>query len=160
MLACLRPYTVKHVYILILRRSSSCTRCLGGQRVQCRLPTWSWDDWSWSTLGNLLFVCYRSSMVGCPQAVQIKFRSQRWLRSLQVMAMHKWHLIVRISAHDYSVKLSSCICSHNDSSCDGCWLMWYLDIYLCVTNPALCDDKLVSQCAARSGSPRDDKSPH
>jgi len=27
-----------------------------------------------------------------------------------------------------------------------------------MTNPALCDDKLVSQCAARSGSPRDDKS--
>ena len=26
-------------------------------------------------------------------------------------------------------------------------------LYLCVTNPALCNDTLVSQCAARSGSP-------
>ena len=131
MLACLWPYTVNHVYILILRISSSCTRHLGGRRVQCRLPTWSWDDWSWSTLGNLLFVCYRSLTAGCPHTVQIKFRSQRCLRSLQVRAMHKQHLIVRISAHDYSVKHSSRICSHTGSSCDGCWLMWYLDIYLC-----------------------------
>ena len=29
--------------------------------------------------------------------------------------------------------------------------------YLCVTNPALCNDKLVSQCAVPSGSPCDDK---
>ena len=45
---------------------------------------WSWDDWSWSTNGNLL------PTAGCPQAVQI--RSRRWLRSLQVRAMHKRHL--------------------------------------------------------------------
>ena len=37
--------------------------------------------------------------------------------------------------------------------------MWYLDIYLCVTNPALCNDKLVSQCAACSGSPSGRKGP-
>ena len=35
-----------------------------------------------------------------------------------------------------------------------------LDIYLCVTNPAVYDDKLVSRYAARSGLPRDDKSSH
>ena len=34
---------------------------------------------------------------------------------------------------------------------------WHQHIYLCVTNPALC---IVNQCAARSGSPRDDKSSH
>ena len=69
--------------------------------------------------------------------------------------MHKRHLYinVRSSAHDFCVELSSCIYSHTDSSCPVCWLMWYLDIYLCVTNPALCNDKLVSQCAGRSGSP-------
>ena len=151
---------IERVYFLILRRSSSCTRRLGGQRVQHRLPTWSWDNSSWSTLGNLPFVYYRSLKAGCPQAAQIRFQSQLWSRSLQVRAMHKRHLIVGISAHDYSVKLSSCICSHTDSSCPGCWLMWYLDIYLCATNPALCDDKLVSRCATRSGLPRDDKSSH
>ena len=56
---------------------------------------------------------------------------------------------VRISAHDFSVKLSSCICSHTDSSCPGCWLMSYLDIYLGMTNPALCNDKLVLLAQAR-----------
>ena len=30
---------------------------------------------------------------------------------------------VRNSARGFSVKLSSCICSHTDSSCPGCWLM-------------------------------------
>ena len=30
---------------------------------------------------------------------------------------------VRTSAYDFIVKLSSCICSHTDSSCPGCWLM-------------------------------------
>ena len=55
---------------------------------------------------------------------QHKFQSQQWLRrSVQVRAMHKRHLIVRNSAHGYSVKLSSCICSDTDSSCPGCWLM-------------------------------------
>ena len=67
---------------------------------------------------------------------------------------------IRNSAHDFSVGITSCIYSHIDNSCPGCWLMWYLDIYLCMTNPALCDGKLVSQCAACSGSLRDDKSSH
>ena len=31
---------------------------------------------------------------------------------------------------------------------------------MCATNPALYNDKLVNQCAARSGSPCDDKSSH
>ena len=35
---------------------------------------------------------------------------------------------------DYSVKLSSCICSHTDSSCPGCWL---IDIYSWVTIPVM-----------------------
>ena len=34
------------------------------------------------------------------------------------------------------------------------WLLAYVKLVLCVTKP---NDKLVSQCAARSGSPRDDK---
>ena len=32
----------------------------------------------------------------------------------------------------------------------------YQHIYLCVTNPALYNDKLINRCAARSGSPHDD----
>ena len=37
------------------------------------------------------------------------------------VASGKGHaLTVRNSAHDYSVKLISCICSHTDSSCPGC----------------------------------------
>ena len=66
---------------------------------------------------------------------------------------HKRHGInVRNAAYDFSVKLSSCICSHTDSSCPGCWLMWYVDIYLCVTNPALCNNKLVSVLLAQARS--------
>ena len=72
------------------------------------------------------------------------------------------------SCHEFSVKLSLCICSHTESSCPSCWHTYatpgYLklvkthqQIYLCVTNPAVC---IVNQCAARSGSPRDDKSSH
>ena len=30
---------------------------------------------------------------------------------------------VRNSTHDFSVELSSCIYSHTDSSCPGCWLV-------------------------------------
>ena len=30
---------------------------------------------------------------------------------------------VRNSARDFSVELSSCIYSHSDSSCPGCWLV-------------------------------------
>ena len=66
--------------------------------------------------------------------------------------MHKQLINIRNAAYDFSVKLSSCICSHTDSSCPGCWLMLYVDIYLCVTNPALWNNKLVSQCAAHSGN--------
>ena len=82
---------------------------------------------------------------------QYKFWSRRWLRSLKVRAMQR--INVKNSDHDFSVKLSSCICSHIDSSCPGCWLMWYLDICLYMTSPALWDYKLGSQCAALSGSP-------
>jgi len=42
-----------------------------GPLPECSIGYWSWDDWSWSIHGNLLYVCYRSSTVGCPQAVQI-----------------------------------------------------------------------------------------
>ena len=42
---------------------------------------------------------------------------------------------VRNWAHDFSVKLSSCICSPTDSN-----------FYLCMTNPALWDEKLVNLC--------------
>ena len=73
--------------------------------------------------------------------------------------MHKRHLQtseIQLMP-DYSVKLSSCICSHTDSSCPGCWL---IDIYSWVTIPVMYNDKLVGQCAARSGSPHDDKSSH
>ena len=52
-----------------------------GRLPECNPVTWSWDDWSWSTHGKLLLVCYKSSMAACPQAVQ--FRSWRWLRSRQ-----------------------------------------------------------------------------
>ena len=54
---------------------------------------------------------------------QYKFRSRQWLKSLQVLAMHERHLAIntRNPAHDFSVKLSLCICSHTDSSCPGCW---------------------------------------
>ena len=30
---------------------------------------------------------------------------------------------VRNVAYDFSVRLSSCLCSHTDNSCPGCWLM-------------------------------------
>ena len=56
-------------------------------------------------------------------------------RSLQVRAMHKRHIYTRNSAHDLSVKLGPCIHSHKLST--------YQDTYLCVTNPALCNDKSV-----------------
>ena len=57
-------------------------------------------------------------------------------------------------AYDFSVKLSSRLCSHTDSSCLGCWLM----IYLCMTNPALCNDKLVFKVSVllAQARPRDD----
>ena len=77
---------------------------------------------------------------------------------------------VRSSCHDFSVKLSLCIYSHTESSCPSffayvcnSWVSLvetFQHIYLCVTNPALYNDKLVNQCAAHSGSPRDDTSSH
>jgi len=107
---------------------------------------WSWDDWSWSTHGNLLCACYTDHWRQVAHR-QYKFQSRWWLRSLQVRAMHKRYLIVRNSAHDFSVKLvfhcdsftmrntesdlrwgwlglacknsvkqSSCICSYTESS--------------------------------------------
>ena len=84
---------------------------------------------------------------------QYKFRLQRWSRSLQVRAMHKRHLQtsdIQLMPQ-YSVMLTSCICSHT-----ACWL---IDIYSWVTIPVICNDKLVGQFAARSGSPHD-KSSH
>ena len=52
---------------------------------------WSWDDWSWSTHGNLLRACYTDHRRQVAHR-QYKFQSQWWLRSLQVRAMHKQHL--------------------------------------------------------------------
>ena len=34
-----------------------------------------------------------------------------------------FYINVRNSAYDFSVKLSSCVCRHTDSSCPGCWLL-------------------------------------
>jgi len=69
--------------ILILRRSSSYTK---GLFLECSV---GYLELRWLKVKyTLLFVCYRSSTAGCPQAIQIKFRSYRWLRSLQVRAMH------------------------------------------------------------------------
>ena len=48
---------------------------------------------------------------------------------------------VRNSAHDFSVKLSSCICNHTDSSCPGCWLI-DIYMYLWVTIPVMSNDIL------------------
>ena len=36
---------------------------------------------------------------------------------------HDTIINTRNSAHDFSVKLSPCMCSHTDSSCPGCWHM-------------------------------------
>ena len=52
---------------------------------------------------------------------QYNFRSR--LGRFKVRAMHKQHMYTRNSAHDLSVKLGPCICSHTDSSYPGCWHM-------------------------------------
>ena len=66
---------------------------------------------------------YFRSTAGCLQAVQIRLR--QWLSgSLQVRAISiNGTYNVRNVAYDFSVKLSSCICRHTDSSCPGCWLL-------------------------------------
>ena len=112
---------------------------------------------SWSTRGNLLLVCYKSSTAACPQAVQ--FRSRLWL-SDRVSGREgpcpngTYKRQKSSSCHEFSVKLSLCRCSHTESSCPSCWhtfsipgYLWWIKthqhIYLCVTNPALC---IVNQC--------------
>ena len=46
------------------------------------------------------------------------------IKTVVEVASGKSHLMnVRTSARDFSVELSSCIYSHTNSSCPGCWLM-------------------------------------
>ena len=52
---------------------------------------------------------------------------------------------------DFSVKFSSCYVA---ALTELSWLLANVKLVSCMTKP---NDKLVSQCAARSGSPRDDK---
>ena len=79
-----------------------------GYRQSAALVTWSKDDWSWSTHGNLLNY------------------GRRWLKSLWVKSVQKRHSYVleTSSAHDLSVKLSACVCSY--SSCPGWRNDWHM----------------------------------
>ena len=86
------------------------------------------------------------------------------LRVRTVRAMPKRHGQKFSSCHDFSVYVYVVTLTVAVLAVGIC--MRYLaisgedrhqHIYLCVTNPALC---IVNQCAARSGSPRDDKSSH
>ena len=114
------------------------------------------SDWSWSSHGNLFLVCMnRSTTAGCSQAVQISITTVVEVASGKGHAYKTALIDDRNSVHDFSVKLSSSICSHTDSSCPGCWLIDIWQFLLC----ASCD-KLAGKCAARSGSPHDDKSSH
>ena len=63
---------------------------------------------------------------------QVAHRQYKTVAEVASGKGHAWTALINVktSTHDFSVKLSSCICSHTDSSCPGrCWLMWYLDIY-------------------------------
>ena len=51
------------------------------------LVTWSWEDWSSSTHGNLLLVLFNGRL-----STGSTVQSRRWSRSFQVRAMHKRHL--------------------------------------------------------------------
>ena len=93
---------------------------------------------------------YFWSTAGCPQAVQIW--SRWWLRSFQVRAISiNGTYNVRNAAYDFSVKLSSCICGHTDSSCPA----WPLLAYVISTCACFVQWQIsnLSQCAARSGLP-------
>ena len=133
----------------------------------------SYLELSWSTHGNLLLDCYRSSTAGCTQAVQILIMTvveSSHFRTVTAMAKRQKFN----SCYDFGVKFSLSMC--NCCSCPDCWhtyvipgYLWWrlinistgedLSTYLLVsvTNPALYNDKLVNQCAARSSSPHDDK---
>ena len=103
-------------------------------------------------------VCYRSSMASCPRAVQISITMG--LRSLRVRDN------VRNSLQVMTLVLSLVYALTVAALGVGIRMQYllvktYQRIYLFVTNPALCNGKLlVNQCAARSGSPADDKSSH
>ena len=128
MLACLRPYTVNFKWACLdftitkieLMYSASRWAKPGGLFLECSVGYLELRrlklKYTWQLTLCLLHI------IGSTNQVSIT------LTVIEVRAMHKWHFIVWNSAHDYSLKLSSCICSHTDSSCPG-WLMWYLDIY-------------------------------
>ena len=169
----------------MLRRLSLCSEHALRRWRYCQSlasVTWSGDDWHWSTHGNSLHVhtinsrlpivsCSQTlarhesgyARLGYPQAVQLMIM----FRLLQVRAMHKQHIYTRNSAHDFSIKLghayvshayvSHAYVSHTDSSCPGCWHMWYLAIYLS-WQILLC--AMTNQFAACSGSPHDNESLH
>ena len=144
LLACLQPYI--EINITKIELSGWSLKA----RVECRLPGVETTEVKVHMATYSLFATDYRRLVAHRQ---YKFRSRWWLRSLQVRAMLKRNF--RNPAHDLSVKHSSCICSYTDSSCPGCWLRWYLDICLWVTNPALCNDKLLkSVCSSLRLAPR------
>ena len=69
-----------------------------------------------ATYSLFAYHCHKSTG-HLPQAVQIL------IMTVVEVASGKGHADVRNAAYDFSVKLSSCICNHTDSSCPGCWLM-------------------------------------
>ena len=83
--------------------------------------TRSEDGSSWSMYGKLLLLCANTNHDRQGQAAHRgrNYAWCQWLKCLQVRAIHKTTLkIGKDVAHDFSVKLKPCLCSH--SSCLKC----------------------------------------
>ena len=127
-------------------------------------PEWRWDDWSWSTHGNLLLAAtdhqHQTAHTGSTNSITTVVDSE--------VAPGKGHaktILINIdnSAHDFSVKLSPCVCSHTDSSCPGCLHMWCqaisgeeLSRYLLMYDKPTMPCAMTNQFAAWSGLPHND----
>ena len=155
----------------IYRKLNECTfmYSVGESYCQSVAPvTWSEDDWSWSTHGNLLVVCTATDLQ--QWAAQNGANYGQWLRSVQAL------INAGDSAYDLSVKFSPCMCSY--SSCsgwrNGCNLsayaipnyLWLGLCYLHIIMFGFDIDKSCcvpwkvanQQCAVCSGSPHNDQS--
>ena len=115
----------KRVYwILILRRSSSCTwwvivkgYCQSSAPVKLKH--------TWQLTACLLQIINSSLPTGRTISITTVVKRSR-VRTVRAMPKRQKFS----SCHEFSVKLSLCICSHTESSCPNCWHMYAIPGYL------------------------------
>ena len=145
----------------------------------CVNPTFNWLYTEFHYLEVLLrLLIYTLYFHFCYELALETLSKCSSIKPLRVYDLCHAHSLATLQWSGLSAYLAVLATYHTDSSCPDCWHKYAIPDYLrhwwrlidisqytlstcmCMTNPALYNDKLVNQCAAQSGSFHDDKSSH